>query len=70
MGGVDGQASWKSRAKNILRATKTHAMNLAKFVTIYKTLVLLQRKANGGKERSLDTFIAGWLLSNETSEFC
>lgn len=43
----------------VLRATKTHALNLAKFVTIYKMLVLLQKKANGGKEKSADTFIAG-----------
>lgn len=45
----------------IYRATKQHSFNLAKFVTIYKTLLLLQRKANGGKARSADTFIAGLL---------
>jgi peroxisomal membrane protein 4 len=50
---------WNTRAKNIFRATKTHALNLAKFVTIYKTLLLLQKKVNRGKERQLDTFIAG-----------
>lgn len=48
-----------ARGKSVFRATKTHALNLAKFVTIYKTLLLLQRKANGGKERSADTFLAG-----------
>jgi hypothetical protein len=47
------------RAKSIFRATKQHALNLAKFVSIYKTLLLVQRKSNGGKERSADTFIAG-----------
>ena len=36
-------------------------MNLAKFVSLYKTFLLIQRKANGGKERSADTFIAGLL---------
>jgi peroxisomal membrane protein 4 len=51
--------SWKSRAKTILRATKTHALNLAKFVSIYKALLLVQKKVNNGKERSLDTFVAG-----------
>lgn len=51
--------SWQSRAKVIFRATKQHAFNLAKFVTIYKTLLLVQKKMNKGKERSLDTFIAG-----------
>jgi peroxisomal membrane protein 4 len=36
-----------------------HATNLAKFVTIYKTMMLLQRKANSGKERTADAFISG-----------
>lgn len=53
--------SWNSRLWGILRATKTHALNLAKFATIYKTCLLLQKKTNGGKERSADTFIAGLL---------
>lgn len=30
-------------------------------MTIYKTFLLLQKKINGGKERSLDTFVAGLL---------
>jgi hypothetical protein len=51
--------SVKARATHIFKATRTHALNLAKFVTIYKSLVLLQRKLNAGKERSADTFIAG-----------
>ena len=45
--------------KAIYRATKQHALNLAKFVSLYKTLLLVQKKMNGGKERSFDTFIAG-----------
>lgn len=53
------ELSWKTRLRAIFRATKEHACNLAKFVSLYKTLLLLQRKANGGKERSADTFIAG-----------
>jgi peroxisomal membrane protein 4 len=28
-------------------------------VSIYKALLLLQKKVNSGKERSLDTFVAG-----------
>lgn len=54
-----GRGDVFTRGKSVFRATKTHALNLAKFVTIYKTLLLLQRKANGGKERSADTFLAG-----------
>lgn len=45
--------------RTILRATKQHSLNLAKFVSLYKTLLLLQKKSNSGKERSIDTFIAG-----------
>ncbi|KAG1716342.1 hypothetical protein ID866_826 [Astraeus odoratus] len=54
-----GRGDWKTRLRAIFQATKQHAFNLAKFVSLYKTLLLLQRKANGGKERSADTFIAG-----------
>jgi hypothetical protein len=43
----------------IFKATKQHATNLAKFVTIYKSLLLVQRRANGGKEKSADSFLAG-----------
>ncbi|KAF5382891.1 hypothetical protein D9757_006290 [Collybiopsis confluens] len=50
-----------SRLKVIYRATKQHAFNLAKFVSLYKALLLLQKRVNGGKERSADTFIAGLL---------
>lgn len=51
--------SWQTRLKTIYRATRQHALNLAKFVTLYKTLLLVQKKVNGGKERSSDSFIAG-----------
>lgn len=51
--------SWKTRLRAILRATKEHALNLAKFVSLYKVLLLLQQRINGGKERSADTFVAG-----------
>jgi len=54
-------ASWLSRLKTISRATKQHATNLAKFVTIYKSLLLVQQKLNGGKARRHDTFFAGLL---------
>lgn len=52
-------SSWKSRLRVIYSATRQHAFNLAKFVSIYKTLLLLQKKINGGKERNIDTFAAG-----------
>jgi len=56
-----GRGDWKSRLGVIYRATRQHATNLAKFVSLYKTFLLIQKKANGGKERSADTFIAGLL---------
>jgi peroxisomal membrane protein 4 len=34
-------------------------MNLGKYVTLYKTLMLIQKRANGGKERRFDPFFAG-----------
>jgi peroxisomal membrane protein 4 len=43
----------------IYRATKQHAFNLAKFVSIYKALLLVQKRLNSGKERNIDTFVAG-----------
>ncbi|KAI8995358.1 peroxisomal membrane protein 4 [Trametes punicea] len=54
-----GRGDWRTRARAIYRATRQHALNLAKFVSLYKALLLVQKKINGGKERSFDTFIAG-----------
>jgi len=54
-----GRGDWPSRLRVIFRATKQHAFNLAKFVSLYKILLLLQKKVNGGKARNADTFIAG-----------
>ena len=53
--------SWKSRLNVIYHATRQHAINLAKFVSLYKIFLLIQKKSNGGKERSADTFVAGLL---------
>ena len=43
----------------IFRATKQHAINLARFVTLYKSVLLFQRLLNRGKQRSMDSFFAG-----------
>jgi peroxisomal membrane protein 4 len=47
----------------IFRATKTHAQNLAKYATIYKTtmLALKYSGSNRGQEGKWDTFFAGLL---------
>ncbi|KAI8056331.1 Tim17/Tim22/Tim23/Pmp24 family-domain-containing protein [Gilbertella persicaria] len=51
--------SLESKVKGIFKATKQHAQNLGMFATIYKTLMIIQRKTNGGKEASIHPFIAG-----------
>lgn len=52
---------WQSKANFIYKATKQHALNLARFVAIYKTALLAQKTMSGGKERASDTFFAGLL---------
>lgn len=49
----------KTKLMNIFKATKQHSFNLAKFVAIYKTILVLQKYMNNGKSRNLDTFFAG-----------
>ncbi|EKD00646.1 peroxisomal protein [Trichosporon asahii var. asahii CBS 8904] len=62
---------WPVRIHGILTATRNHALALGKFVTIYKIMMLIQKRLNGGKERDLDTLIAGgiggwWVFSDRT----
>ncbi|KAF9362583.1 MAG: Tim17/Tim22/Tim23/Pmp24 family-domain-containing protein [Benniella sp.] len=52
------RSNFKDMATFVLKATRQHARNLAFFCTIYKTLLILQRRMHG-KERPLDSFIAG-----------
>jgi len=54
-----GKGNWPSRIREIVRATRTHATNLATFVFLYKSILLLQKKFNHGKAHKGDTFIAG-----------
>ena len=39
--------------------TIQHARNLGLFVTIYKTLMYLQKSSRGGREDRMDSFLAG-----------
>jgi len=53
----------QEKIKLILKATRTHALNLARYATIYK-LTMLALKHMGsepGKEGPFDTFFAGML---------
>ncbi|KAJ1555045.1 Peroxisomal membrane protein 4 [Nowakowskiella sp. JEL0078] len=45
-------------ARIIFKATYAHARNLALFVTIYKTLMVVMRRIKG-KENNADAFLAG-----------
>ena len=54
--------SLKEKIRLVLRATKQHASNLARFAVIYKTSMLILRLINPvrpGKEGPYDTFFAG-----------
>jgi len=54
--------SLKEKLGIIVKATRTHARNLATFAVIYKTTMLLLRHASpSGREASYDTFLAGLL---------
>ncbi|KAG0131016.1 Tim17/Tim22/Tim23/Pmp24 family-domain-containing protein [Tuber indicum] len=54
--------TFREKLSQTFQATKTHAKNLATFVTIYKTVMLLLRRlSSAGKERSSDSFFAGLL---------
>ena len=62
---------WPAAIKGIFTATRTHALNLAKFVTIYKLVLMVQKRVNGGKERDLDSLVAGglggwWVFGDRT----
>ncbi|KDN45889.1 peroxisomal membrane protein 4 [Tilletiaria anomala UBC 951] len=61
-----GRGSARDRLRFVFKATKQHATNLMKFVAIYKGITILQRRTNGGKPRSIDSFlgglIGGWVV--------
>ncbi|CAI4217122.1 unnamed protein product [Parascedosporium putredinis] len=53
--------TFRHKLSLVLRATKTHAMNLATFATIYKLTVMMLKKfgPTPDKEGPYDTFLAG-----------
>lgn len=55
--------TFRKKVSLVLRATRTHASNLARFATIYKLTMLLLRTIGPtpGKEGPYDTFLAGAL---------
>ncbi|KAI8899276.1 Tim17/Tim22/Tim23/Pmp24 family-domain-containing protein [Globomyces pollinis-pini] len=52
------RSDFKTMLNFILKVTFQHSRNLAFFVTIYKSLLLIQKKIKG-VEHSFDSFIAG-----------
>ncbi|KAI8804971.1 Tim17/Tim22/Tim23/Pmp24 family-domain-containing protein, partial [Cladochytrium replicatum] len=53
------QGSLPVKMRAIFKATFTHSRNLAYFVTIYKTVLVVLKRARGGKEHHVDPFLAG-----------
>lgn len=49
----------QQKLKAIFKATKQHAINLAKFAFIYKSSMLALQTGNGGKKAPLHSFLAG-----------
>ena len=49
----------EDKLRFIVKATYQHARNLATFVPLYKALLLLLRRLNGGQENSGHAFVAG-----------
>ncbi|CAO1631479.1 unnamed protein product [Sympodiomycopsis kandeliae] len=64
-----GRGTPREKLKFILTATRNHSFNLMKFASLYKFLMIILRNTNGGKERSLDSFLAGlfggWVVFGE-----
>lgn len=57
-------APWSKKLATIFKGTRTHAFNLAKFVTLYKTFMWLQQSladTKSPRERKMDPFWAGLL---------
>lgn len=51
--------SFWQKIQIILRMTRMHSWNLARFVTIYKTILILLRRINFGKEKGWHSLLAG-----------
>lgn len=49
----------QEKIKLVYKATRQHAVNLAKFAFLYKASMLILGNMNGGKEESTHSFIAG-----------
>nr|POF12862.1 peroxisomal membrane protein 4 [Quercus suber] len=49
----------REKLYQIFKATRQHAMNLAKFALLYKSACLALKKLNGDKEESFHAFAAG-----------
>jgi peroxisomal membrane protein 4 len=61
---IDKLCRFKEKVKLVLKATRQHARNLARFAAIYKTSMLGLRYLNptqSGKEGRYDTFFSGLL---------
>ncbi|PWN28571.1 peroxisomal membrane protein 4 [Jaminaea rosea] len=64
-----GRGTPREKLQFIIKATRMHSFNLMKFASLYKFLQIVLRRTNGGKARSMDSFIAGivggWVVFGE-----
>lgn len=64
-----GRGNTQDRIRFIYRSTRDHSFNLMKFASLYKLIMISFRRTNAGKERSLDSFVAGlvggWVVFGE-----
>ncbi|CAO1624868.1 unnamed protein product [Jaminaea pallidilutea] len=64
-----GRGNTQDRLRFIYRSTRDHSFNLMKFASLYKLIMISFRRTNAGKERSLDSFVAGlvggWVVFGE-----
>lgn len=64
-----GRGTPREKFSFIFNVTRMHSTNLMKFASLYKFIMIVLRRTNGGKERSLDSFLAGiiggWVVFGE-----
>lgn len=51
--------TFQEKCKSVYKATRQHAMNLAKFAFLYKSSMLALKQTTGGKELGSHSFLAG-----------
>lgn len=53
--------SWQEKGRRVFRATRLHSQNLARFVFLFKLLLLVLRRLQGGNQHHTHYFLSGLL---------